>query len=202
MRVCLSECAVVGCDRPLCQRGYCRSHYMRWYRHGDPLGGRQPRPASCSECEQAVWARGRCRRHYQEWWERNMPPCSIADCVTKARSKGLCPRHYQRMRKYGDPLAGPAFRRKRGEGLPRWAYWQRRDDQRLAADPDLIEYVAVLYRDPCAYCGEPCEHIDHIVPVDSGGGLVVENVTASCGGCNVRKHTTPLLAFLLARGTS
>lgn len=25
------------CSDPVYQRGYCRKHYMRWYRHGDPL---------------------------------------------------------------------------------------------------------------------------------------------------------------------
>lgn len=30
-------CSVEGCDTQRFQRGYCRIHYGRWYRHGDPL---------------------------------------------------------------------------------------------------------------------------------------------------------------------
>lgn len=34
-----AECSVDGCDRPAEGRGWCSSHYARWRRHGDPLGG-------------------------------------------------------------------------------------------------------------------------------------------------------------------
>lgn len=30
-------CSVEGCDEPVKSRGWCRLHYLRWYRHGDPL---------------------------------------------------------------------------------------------------------------------------------------------------------------------
>lgn len=30
-------CTVVGCDKPRTGHGLCRTHYMRWRRHGDPL---------------------------------------------------------------------------------------------------------------------------------------------------------------------
>lgn len=32
-------CAVDGCDKPVHVKGWCRAHYLRWYRHGDPLLG-------------------------------------------------------------------------------------------------------------------------------------------------------------------
>lgn len=32
-------CSVDGCTVPKSARGYCKLHYARWYRHGDPLGG-------------------------------------------------------------------------------------------------------------------------------------------------------------------
>lgn len=34
-------CTVVWCSNPQVGRGYCKSHYARWYRHGDPLLGRR-----------------------------------------------------------------------------------------------------------------------------------------------------------------
>jgi|SRR5687768_7530087 len=33
------SCSVDICNKPVLTRGYCRSHYRRLLRHGDPLGG-------------------------------------------------------------------------------------------------------------------------------------------------------------------
>jgi len=68
------------------------------------------------------------------------------------------------------------------------------------ADPKLTNaYIAVLAGDPCSYCGEPSEHIDHIVPISRGGGHVWDNVTSACAGCNLSKNRSTLLDFLLRR---
>lgn len=32
-----TTCSVDGCDAPTRSRGWCRAHYSRWYRWGDPL---------------------------------------------------------------------------------------------------------------------------------------------------------------------
>lgn len=37
-----SICTIDGCGKVLLARGYCRAHYLRWYRHGDPLSGGTP----------------------------------------------------------------------------------------------------------------------------------------------------------------
>lgn len=36
-------CSVEECDKPTHGRGFCRPHYMRWWRYGDPLAGRKAR---------------------------------------------------------------------------------------------------------------------------------------------------------------
>jgi hypothetical protein len=33
----MSECAVDGCGGEVAGRGWCNTHYQRWYRYGDPL---------------------------------------------------------------------------------------------------------------------------------------------------------------------
>jgi hypothetical protein len=38
------QCIVNGCDGKHHCRGFCRKHYKRWKRHGDPLGGGKYRP--------------------------------------------------------------------------------------------------------------------------------------------------------------
>lgn len=54
-------CSVEGCDDPHTARGFCKRHYRRWRRHGDPLGGRRhydlhalatETEKVCTSCEQ------------------------------------------------------------------------------------------------------------------------------------------------------
>lgn len=35
-----SLCSIDGCDNPRNAKGYCRNHYYRFWKHGDPLAGR------------------------------------------------------------------------------------------------------------------------------------------------------------------
>jgi len=48
-------CSIDGCDRPARARGWCKAHWQRWSRHGDPLAGRAS-PAS-GPLEVRFWAR-------------------------------------------------------------------------------------------------------------------------------------------------
>ena len=34
-------CSIPNCGKPAKHRGWCQRHYMRWWRHGDPLEGRR-----------------------------------------------------------------------------------------------------------------------------------------------------------------
>lgn len=198
-----TNCVITGCGKPVFAKGWCSAHYSRARRNGHPCGGRQRYGTTgCSEpgCDRPHHAGGLCRSHAAAKWRSEQGACSIAGCDEPIAGRGWCQVHYQRWKAYDDPLAGPPFRRPRGTGLPAWAYWQRRDEQRAAADSTLLGYVDILRGDVCSYCQvAPCEHIDHIEPVDAGGLLVVENVTAACGPCNRSKHAIPLLPFLLKR---
>ncbi len=35
----MRRCTITGCSRPYDARGWCKRHYMRWFRTGDPLAG-------------------------------------------------------------------------------------------------------------------------------------------------------------------
>lgn len=86
--------------------------------------------------------------------------------------------------------------------------WKARNRDKVAADnhrrrrregvltTDDREYIKILYRDPCSYCGAPVREIDHIEPLVEDGDLGWENLTGACTRCNRRKHTHSLLAFL------
>ena len=75
-------CAAPDCSRDRHYRQpYCKAHYARWRRHGDPTAGKRPH-GSTSE------------------------PCEIPECNRAANGgRGYCGAHYQRLRKHGDPLA-------------------------------------------------------------------------------------------------
>lgn len=76
-------CSIEGCDSPTKARGWCRAHYLRWYKTGDPL---MIRPA--------------------RWDGYERPSCSVNDCEQLAHARGLCAVHFPRYRRHGDPLAG------------------------------------------------------------------------------------------------
>lgn len=85
-------CSIVGCSQTVKSRGWCLRHYERWRRHGDPLGGGEPRGLGES--------------------------CSINSCSQPVRARSLCQLHYRRWRTHGDPEAvvkviprGPAYDR-------------------------------------------------------------------------------------------
>lgn len=37
-----TDCSIEGCAQPSSTRGWCKNHYQRWRRHGDPQGGGFP----------------------------------------------------------------------------------------------------------------------------------------------------------------
>lgn len=88
-------CIVDGCTNTASPykggaRGWCKTHYKRWRRHGDPLHGgdiiRQATPGQ---------------------------PCTVGNCPKPTVARGLCENHYRRWKRYGDPTAG-----KTSPGLP------------------------------------------------------------------------------------
>lgn len=68
----MTLCKIEGCEKPKHGRGWCRPHYLRWYKHGDPdAGGVQRLDRSAAfdaytrpEGECIVWAGGTDRAGY------------------------------------------------------------------------------------------------------------------------------------------
>jgi hypothetical protein len=77
------------------------------------------------------------------------------------------------------------------------AYVQCRRDER--ADPETWDFVQIIRRDPCSYCGGPGGTRDHIVPMSDEGPNHWSNYTGACQSCNLSKSDKPLLTFLLDR---
>lgn len=44
-----------------------------------------------------------------------------------------------------------------------------------------------LRSQPCIYCGDKSEHMDHVIPVSKGGRHSVGNLVPACAKCNISK---------------
>lgn len=75
-----SCCAIDDCEKPCYVRGFCNAHYLRWKRHGDPLGGGPVRVAPSD------------------------PVCTIDGCDKPVSARGWCSAHWERWSRHGDPL--------------------------------------------------------------------------------------------------
>lgn len=101
-----ATCSVDGCDRPINAREFCKRHYYRWSRYGDPLGQpgpRAPRPpkpkSACTidDCDGEQYARGWCENHYARWRRHG----STDD--KRAESSDPAERFWERVVKSDDP---------------------------------------------------------------------------------------------------
>lgn len=82
-------CSVPGCDRVARARGWCRLHYERWKRQGDPL---------------VVLPRGGARVMPPR--QRMVRPiCQFDGCDHRSirGGRGWCSKHYRRWYRHGDP---------------------------------------------------------------------------------------------------
>lgn len=190
-----ATCAIDGCERPVSKRGWCNAHYLRWYRHGDPLAGGAPRLAdkvcSVEGCERRHYARGWCSSHWQKWRTHGDPlkdgyhrgprvlfreACIVQGCPGLRWSKGLCRSCYFR--------SASKVRRAR----------------QLAVETETIISMVVFERDAwtCHICGRPIDpavrhpdgmsaSVDHVVPLVKGGPHLYSNVAAAHLRCNIQK---------------
>lgn len=87
-------CSVEDCQLPSEAKGWCKNHYNRWYRTGDPLGVKSVAREGAS-------------------------PCSVEGCDTPSYAKGWCRPHYQRWLRYKDPLGVPEKKKRRSPTVKR-----------------------------------------------------------------------------------
>ncbi len=51
----MKDCLIESCGKSAWQRGWCKAHYLRWYRHGDPLAGGPAHEARHGSPEERYW---------------------------------------------------------------------------------------------------------------------------------------------------
>lgn len=123
-------CSLDGCGRVAYAKNYCRKHYLRLHRLGDPgeVESRQREDCSIKDCGGKHWAKGFCMKHYRKLQKYGDPlagtagasrtrvdnpiphgnrkyaegvSCSVEGCDRKPKAKGLCASHYQRLKQTG-----------------------------------------------------------------------------------------------------
>lgn len=85
-------CSIEGCEAPVKARSWCRKHWQRWYRRGDPLtvlcypANRYPPGTSCAVegCDRQARVRGWCGMHYGRWLRTG----TIGPAEPRVRAKG------------------------------------------------------------------------------------------------------------------
>lgn len=68
-------------------------------------------------------------------------------------------------------------------------YRARKRGNKAPCAADIKQRVEQCYNS-CVYCGGPYEHLDHVVPVSTGGVDAIHNLVPSCSRCNLSKNNT------------
>jgi hypothetical protein len=93
------KCTVPDCEELYMARGFCRTHYGRWKKHGDPMiGVFTPQTEICTieGCTRKSHSRSLCYQHYKEWQLAQGHTCTIEGCDRVVHGLGLCMYHYQK----------------------------------------------------------------------------------------------------------
>lgn len=114
-------CEIDGCSRAHWGRGFCRAHYTRYLRYGDPrpdqpVQEKSPQAPLCTvlNCANNPKAKGLCTGHYERLNRlgtalpevplqpnRVDAPCAVDGCTRTHYAKGRCNLHYRRVKYQG-----------------------------------------------------------------------------------------------------
>jgi 5-methylcytosine-specific restriction endonuclease McrA len=193
-------CSIEGCDRRNHAKGFCQRHYMRFYRHSDPLAGasyHQPPGTVClvDGCEKRHATKGYCHKHFarltrqtDEWreWKRkyNRQPH-----VREAENRRLRERYATDPEYRARILTSQASR-------PSRTLKQRSPEFQKEWRRLLLRYNGL-----CAYCGvQPGTTLEHVIPRSRGGTDKIGNLLPACNQCNASKGALLLTEFKRWRG--
>lgn len=114
----------------------------------------------------------------------------------KARANGVPPRHKTHCPS-GHELVKENLRKRRNGKRECLLCHRIRETLRGRADSETKEYIAIILKDPCVYCGNQADTIDHIVPFARGGSNHWTNLAPACRSCNCKKKAVSMLQFFM-----
>jgi 5-methylcytosine-specific restriction endonuclease McrA len=191
----MPACSIDGCDAVAQARGWCKRHYTRWLRHGDPM--------RCWRLDHGITEK-RCSRGGYVKALTEFYPRGPDDPRPRARCKTCLAEVAQEHWKNGGPerraawLAIPGNRDRQRAWLRNTLASRRAQEVATATEP--IDVAAVFDRDGwvCGICWQdvdpalqhPDPHsasLDHILPLSRGGSHTLDNVQLAHLGCNAAK---------------
>ena len=114
------RCSIKGCNLPHYARSWCRAHYVRWRKTGDPrpkepIAPRNSRIGLCSVkgCERPIMARRLCVGHVRRLDKtgsvqadkplkvnRPQGQCTVPGCTRSTTAYSWCTLHYEPFKRY------------------------------------------------------------------------------------------------------
>ena len=82
---------------------------------------------------------------------------------------------------------GKDYRDSNSDKRKNWANFRRAKKMQNGVFRVTAKEIAKLRSQPCAYCGKPSQHIDHVIPISRGGTHGIGNLTGACASCNLSK---------------
>ena len=130
----MKTCSIEGCDGKYEGLGYCKKHYGRFKKHGDPLktlraANGEHKGCKVEGCEGKHRGLGYCKEHYGRFKKHGDPlktltavkgeheGCKVEGCEGKHNSLGYCKKHYVRFKKHGDPGQAENLKAAKGSGF-------------------------------------------------------------------------------------
>ena len=163
----MRKCTFPGCSGKHEARGWCRKHYMRWWRHGDP-GRRDKIRRTCLDCPADLTGEPVNRKRCE--------PCA-------AKRETVLLRRRFRARWKRDP----AFRARHNARTRLRKPWD------ASVTVDAVQSLLTRQRGRCALCTADLEnagyHVDHVMPLSKGGAPTIDNAQLLCPTCNRSKYT-------------
>jgi len=162
----MEQCLIKDCKKESFARGYCRMHYARWWKHGNP---------------NIVRVRGLGKL------AKNIGNCIIEGCQNPQEIKHFCNKHYRRFLKWGDPnqVKKSKGRDIRGNKNPNWKGG-------IAEYPDHCRMKRLRLQklkeenSRCQMCGGKAVEIHH--RNGNKADQRIKNYMALCHSCHKKTH--------------
>lgn len=161
----------------------CRNSYQKQKRKSDP----EYRAARNQSSKDYYYAnREDCAKKNKRWARENPDKRRKIDARFRANH-----REQEQQRAIAYRKRNPSKRLEWARSNPekQAAIYAKRSFARRGGDRFSISLAEIrkMYASPCAYCGAPSEHIDHIMPLARGGRHSIGNLTGACKNCNLSK---------------
>jgi 5-methylcytosine-specific restriction endonuclease McrA len=166
-------CAIEGCGRPHCAKGFCKNHHAQW-NYAQNVAARR--------AQQAIYRstrREKARATSRAWQRANPERVKEANRAWYAANKDRV-REYKR-----------AYRERKRDQI-RALNNARKALKRGVEINDLTAAqwteIKAAYGQRCAYCRTKTDlTMDHVTPLSKGGHHTASNIVPACQPCNSRK---------------